>query len=110
MRIGSLRPHIVWFGEMPFYMDAIEQVLDRTHHYLAIGTSGNVMPASLFAECVSRNGQYAGQFGEIVEINKESTDNPAFTMHVLGDATEAVPDYVDTLIDVVKQEADYKGD
>jgi len=102
--IGELRPHVVWFGEFPLYLEAIEQVLDATHHYIAIGTSGAVMPASLFAKVVSCNGKYSGQFGEIVEITKESTTVDGFTMRIEGNATEAVPDYVDVLIDVVEQD------
>lgn len=104
MNIGGLRPHIVWFGEMPLYLDSIEKVLDMTDHYIAIGTSGTVMPASLFAECVSRNGRYSGQYGEIVEITKETTYNSAFTMHIMGNATESVPDYVDSLIETIEDE------
>ena len=102
--VGKLRPHVVWFGEMPLYLDAIEQVLDLTHHYIAIGTSGTVMPASLFAKVVSLNGQYAGEFGEIVEITKETTDIDGFTMHLEGNATEIVPDYIDVLISIVEEE------
>lgn len=101
---GKLRPHVVWFGEMPLYLDAIEKVLDRTDHYIAIGTSGQVMPAGLFAHAVSTNGRYSGQFGEIVEITKDSTEVPGFTIHIEGDATESVPQYVDVLIEIVEQE------
>lgn len=41
-----LRPHIVWFGEMPFHMAAIERALARCTHFAAIGTSGHVYPAA----------------------------------------------------------------
>jgi NAD-dependent deacetylase len=102
----GLRPHVVWFGEMPLYLDAVEKVLDMTDHYIAVGTSGSVMPASLFAECVSRNGRYSGQFGEIVEITKEITNTPGFTIRVEGNATEAVPNYVEILIDTIAQKED----
>lgn len=43
---GELRPHIVWFGEMPLFMDEIEDVLSRCSLFLSIGTSGNVYPAA----------------------------------------------------------------
>ena len=102
MFVGSLRPHVVWFGEMPLYLDAIEKVLDRTHHYIAIGTSGTVMPASLFAECVTTNGMYS-ELNEIVEITKESTSNRAFTIQINEKATIAVPEYVDLLIEQVEE-------
>jgi NAD-dependent deacetylase len=41
-----LRPHIVWFGEVPFHMAEIERALRRCTHFLAIGTSGKVWPAA----------------------------------------------------------------
>lgn len=41
-----LRPHIVWFGEVPFHLDAIEQALRACSHFVAIGTSGQVWPAA----------------------------------------------------------------
>jgi len=41
-----LRPHIVWFGEMPFGLVTIEQALRRCTHFVAIGTSGKVWPAA----------------------------------------------------------------
>lgn len=41
-----LRPHIVWFGEVPFHLDAIAEALATCTHFLAIGTSGQVWPAA----------------------------------------------------------------
>lgn len=43
---GRMRPHIVWFGEIPLDMDRIEQAMDRCTHFAAIGTSGVVYPAA----------------------------------------------------------------
>ena len=43
-QIGNLRPHVVWFGEMPIYMDEIESALRQCDLFVAIGTSGNVYP------------------------------------------------------------------
>ena len=93
---GHMRPHVVWFGEMPLYMDFIEAKLLKTDHYIAVGTSGTVMPASLFADWVARNGRYS-DLNEIVEITKESSDNNAFTINIEGNATESVPAYVESL-------------
>jgi NAD-dependent deacetylase len=42
----SLRPDVVWFGEMPYQMEAIESAVERCTHFLAIGTSGLVWPAA----------------------------------------------------------------
>ncbi len=39
---GNLRPHIVWFGEMPLQMNKINQALESCDVFAAIGTSGNV--------------------------------------------------------------------
>ncbi len=43
---ARLRPHIVWFGEVPFHMGEIERALRRCTHFVAIGTSGKVWPAA----------------------------------------------------------------
>lgn len=43
---ARLRPHIVWFGEVPFHLAAIEQALGSCTHFAAIGTSGVVYPAA----------------------------------------------------------------
>jgi NAD-dependent SIR2 family protein deacetylase len=43
---ARLRPHIVWFGEMPFHMGEIERALAQCTHFVAIGTSGQVYPAA----------------------------------------------------------------
>jgi len=98
--VGTMRPHVVWFGEMPLYLDQIEIVLDHTNHYMAIGTSGNVMPASTFAEAISWNG-FDGEFDERVEITLEMTGTPGFTNVIEGKATVEVVAYVDSLIERV---------
>lgn len=41
-----LRPHIVWFGEMPLRLDHIDSHIKRCTHFAAIGTSGVVYPAA----------------------------------------------------------------
>jgi NAD-dependent deacetylase len=45
---GQIRPHICWFGEVPFDLDRIFQALDRCTLFAAIGTSGVVEPAASF--------------------------------------------------------------
>jgi NAD-dependent deacetylase len=44
-----VRPHICWFGEMPYHLDRIYQELNRCTLFVAIGTSGAVEPAASFA-------------------------------------------------------------
>jgi NAD-dependent deacetylase len=52
---ARLRPHIVWFGEVPFHLDAIAEALASCTHFAAIGTSGQVWPAAgMLAEARSR--------------------------------------------------------
>lgn len=46
--IGTLRPDIVWFGEMPYRMEEINDALSSCDVFVAIGTSGNVFPAAGF--------------------------------------------------------------
>lgn len=105
---GSMRPHVVWFGEMPLYMDFLEHALLKTDHFIAIGTSGTVMPASLFADWVASNGRYS-DLNEIVEITKELSGNNAFTITVEGNATEAVPEYTNVLMETLKERSENKG-
>jgi NAD-dependent deacetylase len=47
-RSGELRPHVVWFGEMPLCMDDIARALRKADLFVAIGTSGALtrLPAS----------------------------------------------------------------
>jgi NAD-dependent deacetylase len=45
---GQIRPHICWFGEVPFDLDRIYRALDECTMFLAIGTSGVVEPAASF--------------------------------------------------------------
>jgi NAD-dependent deacetylase len=43
-RAGTMRPHVVWFGEMPLGMDRIDRALREANLFVAIGTSGAVLP------------------------------------------------------------------
>jgi NAD-dependent deacetylase len=85
---GNLRPHIVWFGEMPQYMNEIEHALSQCDLFVAIGTSGNVYPAAGFFEI-------AQQFGaHTVELNLEpSQAGSKFSEQHYGLATQVVPDF-----------------
>jgi NAD-dependent deacetylase len=68
-KTGTLRPHIVWFGEIPLYMDEIEQAISQCDVFLSIGTSGNVYPAAGLVKLA----QYVG--AKTVEINLEAAAN-----------------------------------
>ncbi len=93
--VGELRPNIVWFGEMPMHMDEIYEVLDRCGLFLAIGTSGEVYPAAGFVLQVRRHRPHA----RTVELNLEPSGNqPLFTEHIYGPATQIVPPYVERVL------------
>lgn len=88
----SLRPHIVWFGEMPLELGRIHEVLPACGLFIAIGTSGVVYPAAGFIERVS-------PFAYTIEINKEPTEvSSGFFEQRTGNATECVPALVDELL------------
>lgn len=88
MAAGRVRPHIVWFGEMPFHMDEIHQRLASCDLFVSIGTSGNVYPAAGFVEIARRHGIPA------VELNLEPSEGASqFTEHRYGAATRLVPEF-----------------
>lgn len=92
-RAGGLRPHIVWFGEMPMQMDLIFDQLARCDLFVSIGTSGTVYPAAGF-------GQVAKEAGaRCIEINLETTEtSPVFDEVRNGQATQAVPAWVAEMV------------
>ena len=91
---GSLRAHVVWFGEMPLELDTIYAALAACDLFIAIGTSGQVYPAAGFVEEVRRHGR-----AHTVELNLEpSAVNSGFAEHRRGPASEVVPRYVDELL------------
>lgn len=45
-RRGFLRPHVVWFGEMPIGLEQIAEAAAAADVFIAIGTSGLVYPAA----------------------------------------------------------------
>lgn len=90
---GNLRPHIVWFGEMPLYMDRIEHALSNADLFVSIGTSGNVYPAAGFVQLAN----YAG--AHTLELNLEpSMTRSQFRETRDGKATELVPAWVESLL------------
>ncbi len=91
-RRGRLRPHIVWFGEMPLYLERIGEALARCDIFAAIGTSGNVYPAAGFVVM-------APPGAHTVELNLEaSMVSDAFRERRQGRATELVPEWVEALL------------
>jgi len=66
--VGSLRPDVVWFGEIPHYMDEIALQLGNCDLFIAIGTSGLVYPAAGFVQRARLHG------ATTVEVNIEPSD------------------------------------
>lgn len=91
---GRLRPHVVWFGEMPLEMERIYDALDRCGLFLSIGTSGNVYPAAGFVQHVRGRGD-----AHTVELNLEPSQGASlFAEQKYGPATQVVPAYVELLL------------
>ncbi|MEX2644417.1 MAG: Sir2 family NAD+-dependent deacetylase [Acetobacterales bacterium] len=91
---GGMRPHVVWFGEMPLEMDRIFDALQRCRLFLSIGTSGTVYPAAGFVDAVRGAGK-----AHTVELNLEpSGGHSLFDEKILGPAGETVPAFVDRLL------------
>lgn len=90
---GCLRPHVVWFGEMPLEMERIYATLAGCERFISIGTSGNVYPAAGFVAEARANGAHT------TELNLEPSEQlTAFHEHRHGRATELVPAYVRELL------------
>ena len=90
---GTLRPHIVWFGEFPFEMERIQATLQDCDLFISIGTSGAVYPAAGFVSVANQCG------AETVTLNLEEADNgSAFSRGEYGAATEIVPRFVEELL------------
>ncbi|MEE8445760.1 MAG: Sir2 family NAD+-dependent deacetylase [Alphaproteobacteria bacterium] len=93
---GGMRPHVVWFGEMPFEMERIYAALTRCKLFISIGTSGNVYPAAGFVEEARLRAE-----AHTVELNLEPSEGATlFSEKIYGPATEIVPAYVDKVLAV----------
>jgi NAD-dependent deacetylase len=86
---APLRPHVVWFGEMPIGMEHIYHALAKADVFIAIGTSGHVYPAAGFVH----EAQLAG--AHTVELNLEPSQvESQFTEKQYGLASQIVPEFV----------------
>ena len=87
----GMRPHVVWFGEMPLEMERIETALAEAGLFVSIGTSGTVYPAAGFVSQVPAA-------CETVELNLEPSEaSPLFRWHRHGPAGIVVPKFVGAL-------------
>ncbi len=90
---AALRPDIVFFGEMPYAMDAIERALARADLFVSIGTSGAVYPAAGFVQTARYHG------AETLELNLEPSEGSGwFGESRLGPAGVLVPEWAEGLL------------
>lgn len=83
---GRIRPHICWFGEVPFELDRVFGALQACTLFIAVGTSGVVEPAASFVVHV------AGRARTIYVGPEEPANASSFTECHLGKAGEVLPD------------------
>ena len=89
----ALRPDIVWFGEVPYCMDAIQHALTGADLFVSIGTSGAVYPAAGFVRLARELG------ARTLELNLERSQGSGwFDETRLGPASELVTAWVDALL------------
>ena len=83
---GRLRPHIVFFGEIPYEMDRISSEIAKATLMLVVGTSGSVYPAANFVHWANHSGARTVYIGPEPPLNAS-----AFTHVVEGKAGEVLP-------------------
>ena len=86
---ARLRPHIVFFGEIPLEMDRIQREIDSATVMIVIGTSGSVYPAANFVNWARHNSARTIYIGPEPPFNAQS-----FTTIVEGREGEVLPDLV----------------
>jgi len=92
-RAPTLRPDVVWFGEMPYEMGRIYQAIEACDLFVSIGTSGAVYPAAGFVQEARANG------ARTLELNLERSEGSRFFHETrLGPASALVPQWVDEVL------------
>lgn len=90
---GTMRPHVVWFGEMPLEMERIYAALAQCALFVSIGTSGTVYPAANFVNAARETGAHT------VELNLEPSNAVScFHQAIHGPAGTVVPSFVERLL------------
>jgi len=88
---GPVRPHIVWFGEIPLDLDGIYRHLDRSTILLVVGTSGSVYPAAGLVHVAGQRGIRSVYLGPEPPSNAD-----AFDTVILGTAAQTLPGIFET--------------
>lgn len=91
--VGATRPDIVWFGEIPHHMDAIDLALARCDLFVSIGTSGAVYPAAGFVRVAKHYG------AKTLELNLEPSEGSLYFDETrIGKAGNIVPAWVKSVL------------
>jgi NAD-dependent deacetylase len=84
---ASIRPNVVWFGEVPIALDGIYRELNRATVLLVVGTSGAAYPAAGLVQVANQRGIRSVYVGPEEPLNAD-----AFDQIMLGSATQVLPD------------------
>jgi len=89
----TLRPDIVFFGEIPYDMARIEAALSRADLFVSIGTSGAVYPAAGFVRMAAATG------ARTLELNLEASEGSNWFHECRhGSASALVPAWVESML------------
>ncbi len=90
---GNLRPHIVWFGETPYRLNEIGELLEECDLFISIGTSGEVYPAATFVAAAKESGAMT------IEQNLTATNlSRSFDSQLTGASSIQVPRLVKIIL------------
>jgi len=89
----ALRPDIVFFGEIPYEMETIQDAVSEADLFVSIGTSGAVYPAAGFVRIARAAG------AETLELNLDPSEGSHwFGESRTGPASVLVPEWVDEVL------------
>jgi NAD-dependent deacetylase len=92
---SPMRPDIVWFGEMPMFMQEIYEAVDACDVFIVVGSSGHVYPAAGLVNEAKAAGAHT------ILVNAEAPQNAdAFDETHIGKAGELLPELVESWLEV----------
>jgi len=83
---GLLRPDVVWFGEVPYKLEEIDEIVRQADLAIVVGTSSTVYPAAGYASEVADNGGKTAVFN----LDRSAGDRKANYLF-LGPCSETLP-------------------
>jgi NAD-dependent deacetylase len=89
---AKMRPHIAWFGEVPFEIERIQHALGQCALFAYIGTSGVVYPAAGFKQIAKLSGAH------VICLNLEEVGGGYTDEFLQGKASEIVPKWAEKLL------------